>query len=584
MAEEQNELEGVPEPGEIVCGKYRVERVLGVGGMGCVVAATHTTLDQKVAIKFLLVKAAKNPKNIMRFEREAQAAAKIKSDHVAKVTDVGTLDTGTPYMVMEYLDGEDLSERLANHGPLPPDEAVRYILQACEALAEAHRAGIIHRDLKPANLFVATAADGTVRVKVLDFGISKIIDEKNDLTKTSALMGSPLYMSPEQMMSAKAADARADLWALGCILFELVSGQPPFIGSTLPEICSRILTAPPTPLGSLVQLPAGLEAAILHALNKKPEERYQTLAELANRLYPFGGELAARSAAIVCKVLDAPHLAPASSELPTSMGDMSGQHARVSYEPSQPQPGLSTSQNQQLHVGTPVPHSPHGQAPQAHQGSQMGSYPQGASTSQNQYPQVAMHTSPSPGAAPVPAGTPVPGATMLGGVGSVGMTPAMVQGASTGAPVAQTMSEELPRKSRAPLFIGLGAVLAAAIGGAVVLGISSAGSDAQDAAKQGPVTASTADKHDEPKSDAKDEPSADPEPDSTAKPTEPKPASSGDTIAKPATQPVRPGSQPVIRPPTQPPTGNQPDPKPLPSPPKPDPKPKGNTKTGDGLF
>jgi serine/threonine-protein kinase len=581
VAQEQNELEGVPEPGEIVVGKYRVDRVLGVGGMGCVVAATHTTLDQKVAIKFLLVKAAKNPKNVMRFQREAQAAAKIKSDHVAKVSDVGTLDNGTPFMVMEYLDGEDLSERLQNKGPLQPDEAVRYLMQACEALAEAHRNGIIHRDLKPANLFVATAADGNVRVKVLDFGISKIIDEKDDLTKTSALMGSPLYMSPEQMMSAKAADARADIWALGCILFELVSGQPPFIGNTLPEICSRILTAPPTQLSSLIPIQPELEAVIMHALQKKPEERFQSLAEFASAIYRFGGELAARSASIVCRVLDAPHLSPPSTELPTSMGDLSGQHQRQSYGQA-----LQHVSGQQPQVAphTPLPHSPqvgqqgHPQQqgyPQQHgqvTGPQMPSYPQGASTSQNQYaPIIATHTSPSPGTLP---GMPHAGVAPIGMPAGV-----MASGASTAAPVAQTMSEEYSRKSRAPLFIGLGGlVVAAAIGAVVVFGISG---DAPSAKAGDTTTSPAASPEPEQSADAKSqvvedtpdpEPSADiptpldkPDPGTISKPQIPRPG----TLPKPA------APKPEVKPPPAPP--------PAPAPPVPQP-PRGNHKDGDGSF
>jgi serine/threonine-protein kinase len=305
---EPEELEGVPRPGEIVVGKYRVERVLGVGGMGCVVAATHTTLAQPVAIKFLLNKAARNPKNIARFTREAQAAASIRSDHVAKVTDIGALDNGTPYMVMEYLAGEDLSQRI-ERGAMPIDQAVRFLLQACEALAEAHNAGIVHRDLKPANLFLEELPSGEQRVKVLDFGISKIVvghGEGADLTRTSALMGSPLYMSPEQMMSAKAADGRADIWALGCILFELITMQPPFIGGTLPEICGKILGAPPTPIASLLpDVPPALAILLDKTLAKKPEERFQTLAELALALAPFGGVDAQASSERIVRVLGA---------------------------------------------------------------------------------------------------------------------------------------------------------------------------------------------------------------------------------------------------------------------------------------
>ncbi|MBW2453535.1 MAG: protein kinase [Deltaproteobacteria bacterium] len=311
VAEDDSELEGIPEPGAVIVDKYRVDRVLGVGGMGCVVAATHLTLDQTVAIKFLLAKAARNPNNLTRFQREAQSAAKIRSDHVAKVSDIGTLPDGTPYMVMEYLDGEDLADRL-ERGAVQAHECVEWVLQACEALAEAHLAGIVHRDLKPANLFLAKLPDGAARVKVLDFGISKIVAAPGaggDLTKTSALMGSPLYMSPEQMMSAKAADARADIWALGCILFESLTRQPPFIGDTLPEICSKILTSPPSPLQTLApHTPPELTAVIMRCLEKKPEDRFANLGELATALARFVGEKGVVSARTTRRVLGMPEL------------------------------------------------------------------------------------------------------------------------------------------------------------------------------------------------------------------------------------------------------------------------------------
>lgn len=180
--------------GEILAGKYRVERVLGVGGMGVVVAALHIALDERVAIKFLLPEALTNAEAVARFAREARAAVKIKSQHVARVIDVGTLETGAPYMVMEFLKGQDLSNHLRQHGALPIADAVDFVLQACEALAEAHALGIVHRDLKPSNLYLTHQRDGTPVVKVLDFGISKVSGdarEKSDgaLTRTSALMG-----------------------------------------------------------------------------------------------------------------------------------------------------------------------------------------------------------------------------------------------------------------------------------------------------------------------------------------------------------------------------------------------------------
>src|SRR6202142_723116 len=191
--------------GEILDGKYRVERVLGVGGMGVVVAATHVQLQTRVALKFLLPEVLGHPQVVQRFSREARAAVQIQSEHVARVTDVGTLPTGSPYMVMEYLEGEDLSETVAKGGAIPVARAVSYVLQACEAIAEAHALGIVHRDLKPANLFVIRSKDGAYSVKVLDFGISKSTAPGragSDMTRTSAMMGSPLYMSPEQLRSS----------------------------------------------------------------------------------------------------------------------------------------------------------------------------------------------------------------------------------------------------------------------------------------------------------------------------------------------------------------------------------------------
>src|SRR3954454_18638740 len=216
--------------GRVLAGKYRIERVLGRGGMGVVVAAHHIHLDEKVAIKFLLPEAVANAEVLGRFVREARAAVRIKSEHVARVSDVGTLEGGEPYMVMEYLEGSDLAEWLLQRGALPVEQAVEFLLQASEAIAEAHALGIVHRDLKPANLFVVRRADGLLSIKVLDFGISKVTDASmaaGAATSTLALMGSPLYMSPEQMESARTADARSDIWSLGVILYELLTGACP---------------------------------------------------------------------------------------------------------------------------------------------------------------------------------------------------------------------------------------------------------------------------------------------------------------------------------------------------------------------
>ncbi|MCU0691643.1 MAG: serine/threonine protein kinase, partial [Polyangiaceae bacterium] len=221
-------------PGDTVAGKYQVERLIGSGGVGVVFAATHLELGEPVAIKFLLPRAAKNVVDVARFCREAQAAAQLKTEHATRVLETGVLHDGSPYMVMELLEGRDLADLLKLSGPLPIEEALEYVLQASVALAEAHRLGIVHRDIKPSNLFLTHHPDGTPLVKILDFGIAKASVEAQagvapqDLTKTSALLGSPLYMSPEQIRSTKSVDARSDIWSLGIVLYELLCGTTPF--------------------------------------------------------------------------------------------------------------------------------------------------------------------------------------------------------------------------------------------------------------------------------------------------------------------------------------------------------------------
>ncbi len=265
--------------GDLIAGKYRVEQVLGEGGMGVVVAARHVELDQRVAVKFLLPEIAEHGDAAERFRREARAAVKITSEHVARVLDVGTTEAGVPYMVMEYLSGNDVSDELTKRKQIPVAEAVGWVMQASEAVAEAHAAGIVHRDLKPANLFLHQRADGSRLVKVLDFGISKSVSGGSvadlALTSTSALIGSPLYMSPEQMHSAKGVDARTDIWSLGVILFQLLAGRPPYVGESLPMLCSALLHDAPPPLSDFrSDVPPELEAAILGALQKDRTKRY----------------------------------------------------------------------------------------------------------------------------------------------------------------------------------------------------------------------------------------------------------------------------------------------------------------------
>jgi eukaryotic-like serine/threonine-protein kinase len=298
-----------PREGDVLAGKFRIERVLGIGGMGMVVSAMHLQLDERVAIKFLLPEALMNAEAVARFGREARAAVKIKSEHVARVTDVGALESGAPYMVMELLRGQDLSQVLRDTGALPISVAVQYLLQACEALAEAHAVGIVHRDLKPANLFLTARADGSPCIKVLDFGISKVTNPSGSgadmgMTRTQAIMGSPLYMSPEQLASAKDVDQRTDVWAVGCVLYELVTGRVPFEAETMPQLCTLILhTEPPPPRRLRPDVPELLDQAILRCLRKDRNQRYPNVAALAADIAQFSPDAGPRSAERISRVL-----------------------------------------------------------------------------------------------------------------------------------------------------------------------------------------------------------------------------------------------------------------------------------------
>jgi serine/threonine-protein kinase len=294
------------EPGTVLVGKYRVERVLGVGGMGMVVAAHHLQLDERIALKFLLAEVAFHPDAAKRFVREARAAVKIKSDHVARVSDVGTLDDGLPYLVMEYLEGGDLAVELERRGRFSVEEAVELVLQACEAIAEAHALGIVHRDLKPANLFLTRRPGGVPWIKVLDFGISKVSSGTDvAMTRTAAVMGSPLYMSPEQIRASKDVDARADIWALGVILYELVAGRGPFSSETLFELSVKIAVEPPEPFPRAAAVPPGLQGVILRCLEKDRERRFANVALLAHALAPFASRRAAASIECISNALGA---------------------------------------------------------------------------------------------------------------------------------------------------------------------------------------------------------------------------------------------------------------------------------------
>jgi serine/threonine protein kinase len=309
--------------GDILAGKYRVERVLGVGGMGVVVAAHHIQLDEKVALKFLLPDALGNAEAVARFAREARAAVKIKSEHVARVTDVGTLPNGAPYMVMEYLEGGDLAEWVKQRGALPVEQAVEFVLQACVAVADAHALGIVHRDLKPANLFCVRRSDGQLSIKVLDFGISKMTDAggmaPGSMTRTSALMGSPLYMSPEQMRSSKDVDAMTDIWALGVILFELMTGRTAFLAETVTELAIKVSTEPAPSIRSFrPDVPPALEAIVGKCLEKDKRQRYRNVAELALALLPFAPKRAKSTVDRISGIIQASGLSTSALDVPLS--------------------------------------------------------------------------------------------------------------------------------------------------------------------------------------------------------------------------------------------------------------------------
>ena len=281
--------------GDVLAKKYRVERVLGMGGMGIVVAARHLDLDQEVALKFLLPTAMDSEEMVSRFINEGRAVVRLKSEHVAKVLDVGRLDDGAPYIVMELLQGQDLAAVMKERQALAIEDAVSFVLQACEAVAEAHAAKIIHRDLKPQNMFLTLGLDGTPLVKVLDFGVSKSLTPTTGgdgspmtLTRTQSMLGSPLYMSPEQMRSSKRVDERSDIWSFGVILFELFTGRVPFEAENVPELVFKIAEEEvPNPKELRPDLPDALCNAVLRCLQKDVDKRYSNLAELAVDIEPY---------------------------------------------------------------------------------------------------------------------------------------------------------------------------------------------------------------------------------------------------------------------------------------------------------
>jgi serine/threonine-protein kinase len=318
----------LPSPGEIIGGKYEVLRCIGEGGMGVVFEAMHLTMRQRVAVKVLRPSVLSNPEVILRFEREGRAAGQLRGRHVARVLDVDSRDERLPYMVMELLEGHDLATELEERGPLPVAEAVSWLIQACAGIAEAHAAGIVHRDLKPSNLFLAK--DGAQSVlKLLDFGISKIFGEASRLTSTELTMGTPLYMSPEQVRSAKNVDARTDIWALGVILYELLSGAPPFLGSA-PSVAVAIVNDAPPPIPGRTDVPAALAAVVHKAMAKNRAERFADARALAAALAPFAVPRASPSSSSSAHT--APARAPGLGYAETVLGLQPAAPARTGSE------------------------------------------------------------------------------------------------------------------------------------------------------------------------------------------------------------------------------------------------------------
>jgi serine/threonine-protein kinase len=282
-----NEDVGTPEAptaGTLVADKYRVECVLAQSEQSMLLAAWDEVLERPVALK--LLPSVRQPRRVTRFVREARVVANIESDHVVRILDVGTMPNGSPFMVLERLDGCDLGGLLERDGPMTPQRIADLMLQACEGLAHAHTAGVVHRDIKPGNLFLSSRADGTAVVKLLDFGIAKrdaAPAEEHDVTRTMALLGSPTYMSPEQIDAAKNVDARSDIWSLGVVIYKLATGRAPFKGDSLAILASEIQRGviPPS------SMPPELERIVHRCLQRDREARYPSVLELARDLAPL---------------------------------------------------------------------------------------------------------------------------------------------------------------------------------------------------------------------------------------------------------------------------------------------------------
>jgi serine/threonine-protein kinase len=276
-----------PDPliGQVVDGRYRIEKQIGEGGMGVVYLAAHTVLSRKLALKVLRGDMAKDQDVVQRFIQEGQAATSIGHQNIIDINDFGTLPDGSAYFVMEYLDGQPLTDMIKQGGSIPMNDAIGIIRQIASALGAAHQVGIVHRDLKPDNVHLIKRGGTNLFVKVLDFGIAKVGGASSKLTKTGMVFGTPHYMAPEQA-AGQAVDHRTDIYALGVIMYEMFTGKVPFDADTFMGILSKHMFEPPVPpsqQATTVKLGA-IEDVIMKALAKKPEERYQTMDEVLRDL------------------------------------------------------------------------------------------------------------------------------------------------------------------------------------------------------------------------------------------------------------------------------------------------------------
>lgn len=289
-------------PGTLIGGRYRVEQLLGRGGMGAVYAGRHLELQERVAIKFLHREHAAHAD---RFFREARAASRIRSEHVVRIYDVGRMPSGEPYIVMEHLEGGDLADRLEELGTLDLTAAADILIDVCEALAQAHALGIVHRDLKPANIYLAREVSGDVCVKLLDFGVAKVPDA-DALTRTATLLGSPVYMSPEQLMGSRSVDPRSDIWSLGVVLYELLTATLPFEGDSIVHqgILVREMSTPQL-TAQRPELPDAIDAVVERCLAKEQRDRYTDVGALAEALAPFASPSAQATVPRIRRILSA---------------------------------------------------------------------------------------------------------------------------------------------------------------------------------------------------------------------------------------------------------------------------------------